>query len=128
VSQGTHWLPEKVHSLCVLMDAYEGLLPPRQHQVMRLKLHEDLSLSEIAESLGTSRQACEDALKRAEKALLAFEQMLGLVRKTDACRDRFEELLRLLSGMGEDNWKDAREQAIDILRDAVLGGEPEDGV
>ncbi len=128
MSQGTHWPPEKVHRLGVLMDAYEDLLPPRQHQVMRLKLDEDLSLSEISESLGISRQACEDALKRAEKALLALEKKLGLVFKTDAYRDRFRELLKLLSGMGEDNWKDARERAINLLEDAVSGGEPEYGV
>lgn len=128
MTQGIHWPPEKVHRLGVLMDAYEALLPPRQHEVMRLKLDEDLSLREIAESIGISRQACEDALKRCERALGSYERKLGLVERLDAYREKVEEALELIEDMEQDNWNEMKEQAMRLLGNAVGGGEPENGI
>ena len=47
---------------------------------------EDLSLAEIAENEGITRQGVRDALKKAEQQLRHFEDNLGLLKKTEALR------------------------------------------
>ena len=74
---------EAAHSveLMRLLDFYGAMLTDRQHEMLRLRLEEDLSLSEIAEGFGVSRQAVNDALRKAEKTLTEMEQKLRLVWK-----------------------------------------------
>ena len=67
--------------LAMLLDFYGPLLTEKQGEMMRLRVEEDLSLSEIAESFGVSRQAVHDALRKAEKTLTDMEGKLRLVEK-----------------------------------------------
>ena len=60
-------------------DFYGALLTKRQSEVMQLYHEENLSLSEIAEEFGISRQGVHDALKNAQEALTTYEEKLGLV-------------------------------------------------
>ena len=52
-----------------LMDFYAPLLTEHRREVMRLYCEEDLSLAEIAEQLGITRQGVSDALKKARVQL-----------------------------------------------------------
>lgn len=65
----------------LLYDFYGGLLTDKQRSVMALYHEENLSLSEIAEEYGISRQAVHDTLKKAEQALTDYENKLNLVDK-----------------------------------------------
>ena len=65
----------------LLMDFYGVLLTERQQDVLRLYHEENLSLSEIAEDFGITRQGVHDTLKTAEHGLLEYEEKLGLVDK-----------------------------------------------
>ena len=65
----------------LLYDFYGELLTDRQKQVMELYNEENLSLAEIAEEFGISRQGVHDALHKAQKALEEYEQKLGLVER-----------------------------------------------
>ena len=65
----------------LLYDFYGELLTKRQREVMELYHEENLSLAEIADEFGISRQGVYDALKNGEKALTGYEQKLGLVEK-----------------------------------------------
>lgn len=69
---------EKRIRLSMLYDLYGTLLTDKRSQALRLYLEEDLSLSEIAESMGISRQAVHDSILRAENSLEQYEQALGL--------------------------------------------------
>jgi RNA polymerase sigma factor (sigma-70 family) len=61
---------EDKHSLiCELVDYYAAILSPRQREVLELYYYEDLSLAEIAENLGITRQGVRDAVKHGEEAL-----------------------------------------------------------
>lgn len=62
----------------VLLDLYGGLLTDRQYDMMSLYYNDDLSLSEIAEQYGISRQGVHDAIKRGEEALVHYDETLGL--------------------------------------------------
>lgn len=73
--------PAQSLEMTVLLDFYGALLTNRQREMLRLRLEEDLSLSEIAESCGVSRQAVHDALRKGEKVLTEMEEKLHLVQK-----------------------------------------------
>ncbi len=78
---------EKKVEVSLLLDFYKGLLTERQSEMMELYYNEDLSLSEIAENTGITRQGVRDALVKAEKVLLDAEDKLGLcdrIRKLEA--------------------------------------------
>lgn len=64
-----------------LLDFYGALLTEKQKTVLELHYNEDLSLGEIAQQEGISRQGVYDAAKRAEKALYELELQLGLLEK-----------------------------------------------
>ena len=70
----------------MLLDFYGELLTERQRSCYDLHVNEDLSLSEIAEQSGISRQGVWDNIRRAEQALREIEEKTGLVRRFTALR------------------------------------------
>ena len=76
----------------LLYDFYGELLTKRQREVMELYNEENLSLGEIAEEFGISRQGVHDALHKAQKALEEYEQKLGLVERFSATRDAINSI------------------------------------
>ena len=64
-----------------LYDFYGELLTDHQRSVYEMSINEDLSLSEIADSLSISRQAVHDIIKRCDKLLEDYESRLHLVDK-----------------------------------------------
>ena len=73
--------------ICDLLEFYGPLLTKKQSKLLELYYFEDLSLSEIAENEGGSRQGAMDVIKRAEKELLKMEETLGLYnRNTEQAR------------------------------------------
>lgn len=61
-----------------LFDTYRNMLTEKQITSMELYLNEDLSLTEIAQSMGVSRQAVFDLLKRVEGQLEKYEAKLHI--------------------------------------------------
>ncbi|MBO5022907.1 MAG: DNA-binding protein [Clostridia bacterium] len=82
---------EKNLRLVVLFDTYGALLTKDQQNMFDLYYNEDLSLAEIAESAGLSRQGVRYAIKHAEEALLSYEEKLGLSRKLSAISESLEK-------------------------------------
>ena len=76
----------------LLLDCYGSLLTDKQRQLLEGYYDEDLSLSELAEPLGISRQAVHDSIRRGERQLEHFEEQLGLAARLSACRQVFEEI------------------------------------
>lgn len=70
----------------MLLDFYGELLTERQRSCYDLHVNEDLSLSEIAEQSGISRQGVWDNIRRAEQTLQEIEEKTGLVRRFTALR------------------------------------------
>ena len=67
--------------LCLLFDFYGEMLTEKQRELFDLYYNEDLSLSEIAEHAGITRQGVRDAVVRAEHTLTALEDKLHLVSR-----------------------------------------------
>lgn len=69
-----------------LLDVYGGLLSEKQRLLTELYYNDDLSLSEISENEGITRQGVRDSVKRAEQQLRNYESVLGFYEKI--CRLR----------------------------------------
>ncbi len=67
-------------SFCTLLDYYGAALTERQQELLTFYYDDDLSLFEIAENTGISRQGVRDAIKRGEAELLRLEDALGLAK------------------------------------------------
>lgn len=76
----------------MLFDFYGELLTEKQREYYDLHYNEDLSLSEIAEQTGISRQGVWDIIKRAGQILEETEARTGLVRRFTERRQAMREL------------------------------------
>ena len=76
----------------LLYDFYGELLTERQKEVMELYNEENLSLAEIAEEFGISRQGVHDTLHKAQKALEEYERKLGLVERFSATSEAISKI------------------------------------
>lgn len=89
----------------MLLDFYGQLLTEKQRECFDLHYNEDLSLSEIAEQCGVSRQGVWDNIRRAEATLRELEEKTGLVRRVMELEEELEQLrgeLRRLQGESGD--------------------------
>ena len=72
--------------LILLYDYYGALLTDRQRECFELRYNQDLSLGEIAQELGISRQGVHDNLSRTEMLLQNMEAKTGCVSRDRALR------------------------------------------
>ena len=87
---------EKDLKIGILLDFYGDVLSERKRAVLDDYYNNDLSLSEIAEELGISRQAVRELIGKAGEELRFLEEKLGLAarfRKTQECTERLLSLL-----------------------------------
>ncbi len=98
----------------MLLDFYGELLTEKQRQCYDLHYNEDLSLSEIAEQSGISRQGVWDNIRRAEAAMKEMEEKTGLIRRSIRIREALEQLegqLRELAELSQGRSKELAEAA-----------------
>ena len=87
---------EKDWNISYLLDFYGEILPEKKRGVMEMYYNEDLSLAEIAEQIGISRQGVRDMIKKTEEELFFWEEKLGLARRDLQLRGRADRVLSLL--------------------------------
>ena len=92
-------LSENVHT-ALLYDFYGELLNERQREIMESRLYDDLTLTEIAESAGITKQAVSDMIKKCETKLSEYEDRLKLLEKFLAIRQKAEKIVEF---SGEDS-------------------------
>lgn len=105
--------------LGMLLSRYGGLLTERQRTLLSLSVDEDLSLSEIGEQAGISRQGVLDAIKRAESQLYAFEASLGMEKQARALREKAEALLALPAVAGNEEAAALTRKIMEIINDGI---------
>ena len=99
---------ERVEYASMLYDFYGSLLSRAQSEVTALYHEDNLSLSEIAEQLGQSRQAVHYTLKKAEKALEGYEAKLGLLEAYEKHQRLADEAMSLIDSLGLSEGKSDR--------------------
>ena len=78
--------------MALLFDTYGGMLTDKQRECFDMRYNQDLSLGEIAEMMGVSRQAVNDNLKKTEALLRRMEENIGSVKRDIEIRRAVEEL------------------------------------
>ena len=102
----------------LLYDFYGELLTDHQQEIYEQFVLEDLSLSEIAESAGISRQGVHDLIKRCNKLLEGYEAKLHLVEKFLSVKQKVQEINELLDAESKDPViQNVRQIAVDILEE-----------
>ena len=79
--------------LALLFDYYGGMLTDKQRDCFDMRYNQDLSLGEIGEMLGVSRQAVNDNLTRTEALLRRMEENIGCVKRDMRNRRAVREIL-----------------------------------
>ena len=79
--------------IILLYDYYGDLLTERQKECFEMRYYQDLSLGEIGEELGISRQGVHDNLSRAEALLREMEAKTGCAGRDQACRKAASTIL-----------------------------------
>ena len=79
--------------LVLLFDTYGGMLTDKQRDCFDMRHNQDMSLGEIGETLGVSRQAVNDNLSRTETLLRRMEENIGCVKRDMRNRAALEKIL-----------------------------------
>ena len=82
--------------LAFLSAFYGNMLTEKQRRILSLHCEEDLSLAEIAEEMGISRQAVHEALTRASARMMEMESSLGLAARYRRMEEGLQQALSLL--------------------------------
>ena len=94
----------------LLYDYYGDLLTDRQRECFEMRYYQDLSLGEIADELGISRQGVHENLNRAEALLRNMEAKTGCVSRDQACRRAVKTIIQAASSLCE--WEDPAVSAL----------------
>lgn len=87
---------QKDLTFSVLLDYYGPVLTEKQHAILTEYYDQDLSLAEIAENYGITRQGVRDAIKHGEATLTELEKNLGYAEKDAAQRADLARLQQLV--------------------------------
>lgn len=84
---------EKNLAIAALLDEYAAVLTERHRVLLNYYYNEDLSLAEIAELVGISRQGVRDGIKKAEEELFFLERGLSLMKRSAQTRAAARDIL-----------------------------------
>lgn len=108
---------EKNVEISLLLSFYGNILTDKQSEATGLYYNEDLSLSEIAEIVGITRQGVRDNIKRAEAALYEAEEKLGLCKRFLGVKERLFEIDKALKETEKyDVPKEVKEKLTSIIK------------
>ena len=92
---------ENILKQSLLYDFYGELLTEHQRAVYEDVVFQDMSLGEIAQEMGISRQGVHDLVKRCDRILEGYEEKLHLVSKFERTRQMVEEIQQRLRSFRE---------------------------
>ena len=101
--------------MALLYDYYGGMLTDKQRECFEMRHDQDLSLGEIGETLGISRQAVNDTLNRTEALLRRMEENIGCVKRDRIVRKVLPEILEaaaVLDTSSDPAFNDAKQRII----------------
>ena len=96
--------------MALLYDYYGGMLTERQRICFDMRYNQDLSLGEIGEALGVSRQAVCDNLARTEEILRRMEENIGCVSRNQKSRKALQTIAAAAAAL--ENYTDEQVRAL----------------
>ena len=91
----------------MLLDCYGDLLTEHQRSVMELYYCEDLSLAEIGEPMGITRQAVRSLIKRTEGILENYEEKLGFAQRLGQMKECFGRIAQTAGDISDTALKES---------------------
>lgn len=91
--------------ITVLLDFYGDMLTDKQRDFLGYYYNDDLSLSEIAENEGITRQGVRDSIKRAEAQLFEMESRLGVAKRFEEMRKGLGQIVEYANEISEYNMR-----------------------
>lgn len=107
---------EKNLNIGYLLDFYGDVLTDRKKEALDSYYNNDMSLSEIADDMGISRQGVRDIIKKSEEELLFYEERLGLAKKFDEAQKHARRALEICE---KENLSDSLKEEIALLLSSV---------
>lgn len=96
-------MKNQAYRMALLFDFYGDMLTERQKEFYDLYYNEDLSLSEIAENYGISRQGVRDVIVRAEATLTELEDKTGIIRRFHVMQDQLKTVQAAVDAIADRN-------------------------
>lgn len=112
-------MKNQTYRMTMLFDFYGELLTERQREFFDLYYNEDLSLSEIAENSGISRQGVRDVIVRAESAMQEIEDKTGLIRRFLQMQEHIAAIEEAAGELKTINYRQYEDVRIDALADDI---------
>ena len=103
---------EKIVEQGLLYDFYGELLTEHQRQVYESRVFDNLSLGEIAEDFGISRQGVHDLIKRCDKILQGYEDKLHLLQRFMSVKEKIQKIESITA---QDDVRDLANQILEEL-------------
>ncbi len=108
-------MKNQAYRMTMLYDFYGDVLTDRQKEFYDLYYNEDLSLAEIAENYGITRQGVRDVIVRAEATLTELEDKTGLIKRFNVMQPYIKSILAAaddLSKLNEEKYNDPQLEAL----------------
>ena len=106
-------MKNQTYRMTMLYDFYGELLTERQKEFFDLYYNEDLSLAEIAENNGISRQGVRDVIVRAENVMQEVEDKTGLIRRFLAMQEHLDKIQHAAEQIAVINYRQYENPSID---------------
>ena len=105
--------------MTMLFDFYGELLTDRQKEFYDLYYNEDLSLSEIAENYGISRQGVRDVIVRAENYMTEIEDKTGLIKRFMQLKPHAEKIADAAEQISQINFRRYEDRQLEELTGVI---------
>ena len=113
-------MKNQTYRMTMLFDFYGELLTERQKEFFDLYYNEDLSLSEIAENSGISRQGVRDVIVRAEGIMQESEDKTGLIRRIMQMQGNLNAIQQAAEELKTINYRQYEDPRVEVLTDTIL--------
>lgn len=113
--EGVDEVLDKNIEIPMLLDTYGGALPKVQRDSLDMYYSSDLSLGEIADNTGKSRQSVFDTIKRGEHALEEMEKNLKILAKSRILQNKIENIKSLLHRVKMGQIGDKQRELLDLI-------------
>lgn len=108
-------MKNQTYRMTLLYDFYGEVLTPRQKEFFDLYYNEDLSLGEIAENYGVTRQGVRDVIVRAEAVMTEIEDKTHLIRRFREQQEQLQALGALADRLKQLNDRDFQNGELDNI-------------
>ena len=117
------WVNWYIRIIEVCLPAVNGVFHKfclrRPAKVVDLYYNEDLSLSEIAENSGISRQGVRDVIVRAEAVMQEVEDKTGLIRRYTQMQTHINTIVNAAAEIKTINYRQYEDPRVDFLADSI---------